>query len=597
MYPDSQQQPMRRLFHYLKSYRHSLRKATLASIINKLFDLMPPFLTAWFIDTVSGQPPAWLQPYLPADAVLPVLVFLALLTFLVFAMESFFEWLYKRGFLQLAQCVQHDLRMAAYRKMQTREMAFFENQRTGNLMAILNDDINQLERFINSIFTEIIHLIVLLLFAGWALCATSLPLGLIGMLPIPLIVLGSFVYQRKVAPLYQKIRSKVGELAARLENNISGILVIKSFTAETFEADRVRKASAAYRDANFQAIRWSAVFIPVIRLFIALGFTATLFLGAYWVIYEPGRFSLGALAFFAMMIQRLLWPVTRLGFVFDELERARAAARRIFGLLDTTACIQDAPRPAPIPAKGGPIRWQQVHFGYDPAQPVLQDINLEIQPGETIGIAGPTGSGKTTFIKLMLRLYDVDQGAITLNGHDLRAFKVRDLRRQIALVSQEVYLFHGTIEENIAYGQERVNLNQVQAAAQKAQLHDFISGLPLGYQTIVGERGIKLSGGQRQRLSIARAILKNAPIIILDEATSAVDTETEKAIQHNLNQLTQNKTAIIIAHRLSTIRQANRILVFQDGQIAEQGKHEALIKQNGIYRELWDIQTGDLDQA
>jgi ATP-binding cassette subfamily B protein len=586
------QKPMRRLFKYLTNYRGTLRQSVAASIINKIFDLMPPFLTAWFIDTVNGEPPVWMTNTLGYSEPLQMLIFLSVLTFFIFGFESFFEWLFKRGFLRLAQRVQHDLRVATYDQMQKREIAFFENQRTGNLMTILNDDINQLERFINNIFNEIIQLIILALFAGWALCSISLPLGLIGMIPIPMIIAGSFFYQRKVAPLYKTIREQVGWLGSRLENNIAGILVIKSFTAEAFEKQRVATASQAYRDANFKAIRWSAVFIPIIRMFIALGFTATLFIGAYWVLYEPGRFSLGGLAFFAMMIQRLLWPVTRLGVIFDEYERARAASRRIFTLLDTEPQIEEVANAAEVPIENGIIDWQDVSFGYEEQQLVLKNLSLQIPQGQTIGIAGPTGGGKTTFIKLMMRLYDVNAGAILLAGKDLRDLSIRSLRQQIALVSQEVYLFHGTIEENIAYGLEDCTLETVKDAAKKAQLHEFIATLPLAYQTIVGERGIKLSGGQRQRLSIARAILKDAPILILDEATSAVDTETEKAIQSSLDQLTQGKTAIIIAHRLSTIRHADRILVLEAGQIVEQGTHDELAAQKGTYAELWNIQTG-----
>lgn len=585
--------PMQRLFQYLKNYRGALGQSVSASIINKIFDLMPPFLTAWFIDSVSGAPPTWITNQLGFTDPLNILIFLSILTFFIFGFESFFEWLFKRGFLRLAQKVQHDLRVATYDRMQKREIAFFENQRTGNLMTILNDDINQLERFINNIFNEIIQLVILALFAGWALCATSLSLGLIGMLPIPLIIAGSFFYQRKVAPLYQQIREQVGSLGSRLENNIAGILVIKSFTAEKFEKQRVMEASQAYRDANYSAIRWSSVFIPIIRMFIALGFTATLFIGAYWILFEPGRFSLGSLAFFAMMIQRLLWPVTRLGVIFDEYERARAASRRIFTLLDTEPQIIDTPDAVLSTSAEGIIEWKNVSFGYQAGQHILKDLSLQIPAGQTIGIAGPTGSGKTTFIKLMMRLYDVSEGAISLAGQDLRQLSIRALRQQIALVSQDVYLFHGTIGENIAYGMEDCTIEEIKVAAAKAQLHDFIESLPLGYQSIVGERGIKLSGGQRQRLSIARAILKDAPILILDEATSAVDTETEKAIQSSLEQLTQGKTAIIIAHRLSTIRHADRILVLQDGQIVEQGTHEELNAQQGTYAELWNIQTGD----
>ncbi|MEO0341028.1 MAG: ABC transporter transmembrane domain-containing protein, partial [Bacteroidota bacterium] len=479
--------PMRRLFQYLSNYRRPLLGATSASIINKIFDLMPPFLTAWFIDSVSGNPPKWLGR-LGYEDTLDILILLSILTFLIFGFESFFEWLFKKGFLRLAQRVQHDLRMDTYRKMQQREIAFFENQRTGNLMAILNDDINQLERFINSVFNEIIQLVILVLFAGWSLCAISLELGLIGMFPIPLIILGSLYYQKKVAPLYQIIRNQVGALGSRLENNIAGILVIKSFTAEDFESKRVESASQAYRDANYQAIRWSAVFIPIIRMFIALGFTATLFIGAYWVLYEPGRFSLGALAFFAMMIQRLLWPVTRLGTIFDEYERARASSRRIFGLLDQERQLEELEQPFILDSPISQITWKDVHFGYDPNHSIIRGISLEIYPGQRIGIAGATGSGKTTFIKLLLRLYDVTDGKIELEGKDIRSLSIRALRQHIALVSQEVYLFHGTIFENIAYGMEESTQEEVITAAKKAQLHDFIDSLPLGYQSIVGER-------------------------------------------------------------------------------------------------------------
>ncbi|MCG8330144.1 MAG: ABC transporter ATP-binding protein/permease [Chitinophagales bacterium] len=585
--------PMKRLFRYLGKYQNKLWFATSASVVNKVFDLMPPFLTAWLIDTVSGNTPAWITRWTGLDEQWPIIIFLTILTFLIFGGESFFEWLFKRSFMRLAQSVQHELRLKSYQHLQKREMAFFENQRTGNLMSMLNDDINQLERFLNNIFNEIIQLITLVLVAGWSLCAVSLPLGLIGMAPIPFIVLGSLYYQRKVAPHYQSVREGVGRLSTRLENNLSGILVIKSFTAEQFEAERVKEVSEQYRDANFKAIRWSSVYVPIIRIFISIGFAVTLMIGAYWVLFEPGKFSIGSLAFFAMMTQRLLWPVTRLGVVFDEYERARAAARRIFGLLDTPNQIQDPEEGSSFhqPVKGH-IHLKAVDFQYLPDQPILQNLNLEIKAGQTIGIAGPTGGGKTTLIKLLLRLYDVTNGSIKIDDKDIRTLNLKALRQQMALVSQDVYLFHGSIKENIAYGRMDLSDQEIREAAQKAQLAEFIESLPLQYETIVGERGIKLSGGQRQRMSIARAIIKNAPILILDEATSAVDTETEKAIQESLNFLVKGKTAIIIAHRLSTIRQADTILVMKDGQIVEQGTHDFLLQKSGEYARLWKVQTG-----
>jgi ATP-binding cassette subfamily B protein len=588
----SVQRPMYRLFKYLGTYPVSLWSSVSSSVINKLLDLMPPFLTAWIIDTASGQTPPWLSSWTGSEEAWPVIQFLAILTVLIFGFESLFEWLLKRGFMRLAQQVQHDLRLAAYDKLQKREVAYFENNRTGNLMSILNNDVNQLERFLNNSLNEIIQLIILFVFAGWSLIMVSPLLGLIGMLPIPFIIASSFWYQKRVSPFYWRIRELVGQLSSRLENNIAGMLVIKSFNAEEFEKKRVEKASAEYREANFQAIGWSSIYIPIIRMFIALGFAATLMIGAYWVINDLNGFTFGSLAFFAMMIQRLLWPITRLGRVFDDYERARASARRVFGLVDSDPLIQSPEQAASTPDHPGEIQFKKVSFAYQQGQSVLKNIDLTIPSGQTIGIAGPTGSGKTTLIKLLLRFYDVSQGAILLEGKDIRELDLQSLRSQIALVSQDVYLFHGSIRENIAYGMPDQPMQAIKKAAQEARLHHFIDQLPEQYDTVVGERGIKLSGGQRQRLSIARAILKDAPILILDEATSAVDTETERAIQENLRLLTHGKTAIIVAHRLSTIRHTDTILVLEDGRIVETGSHETLSAQEGIYSELWKVQTG-----
>src|SRR5580693_9397966 len=537
-----------------------------APVANKLLDLMPPLLVGWVIDSLRGAPPAWIARLAGTRDPWSMAVVLSGLAVAIFAFESLFQWLYQAGFMRLAQRVQHDLRLDAYNRIQQREIAFFEEHRLGEILAMLNDDVNQLERFLNTGFNELVQILVLCLFSTAVMLPLSWRLTLVGMGPIPFILWGSLIYQRRIAPRYRRVRAGVGGLAARLENNIAGIQVIQSFTAEAFETERVRRASAEYRQANFDAIRLSAVYIPAIRMVIVLGFAGVLLVGSYWVLKGAGAITAGQLVLFAMMTERLLWPLTRLGTTLDDYERARASARRTFGLLDTPPAIADPPAAAAAPASRpgapdraprplgrarGEVAFDRVEFRYPRgagARPVLEGVSFRIAPGETLGIAGPTGAGKSTVVKLLLRFYDATGGAVRVDGRDVRELGLEELRRNIALVSQDVYLFHGTIRENIAYRTHDVPLADVVRSAELAQLHGFVATLPEGYDTLVGERGVKLSGGQRQRLSIARAILKDAPILVLVEVTSSVDTETERAIQQNLRRLTRGRTALIIAH-------------------------------------------------
>ncbi|MCB1138557.1 MAG: ABC transporter ATP-binding protein [Leptospiraceae bacterium] len=587
-----------RLFKYLRSYSGRLTFAISSSVSNKILDLMPPLLVGWVIDSLQGNPPDWIPPGDPFERA----SFLAILAVLIFFFESLFQWMYQYGFLTLAQNLQHSLRIDAYNRLQRREIAFFENHRVGETMAILNDDVNQLERFLNNGFNELIQLGTLFVFAGSVLLSISWELALVGLAPLPIIIAGSLIYQRLISPRYKRIREAVARLSSRLENNLSGILVIKSFTAEDFESTRLRGVSDEYRKANFHAIKLSALYVPVIRMAVAVGFGGVLLLGSYWILDGSGTLTVGELVLFSMMVQRLLWPLTQMGRTFDEYERASVSAQRVFGLVDSRAGIENPNQPVEVEKAAGTIALRNVQFKYDRGTPVLKGLSFSVSPGETIGIAGPTGSGKSTLIKLLLRLYDPTGGSVTLDGHDLRSWDIRTLRRNIALVSQDVYLFHGSILENILYGSASYQdleenkeqyLKKVHAASSMASFHDFVETLPDGYDTIVGERGIKLSGGQRQRLSIARAIVKDAPILILDEATSSVDTETERAIQSNLDRLTRGRTSLIIAHRLSTIRGAHRILLIKDGQLTEEGSHEELVAMKGDYADLWSIQAGE----
>ena len=582
---------IQRLFEYIRPQSRPFKRAVFWSICNKVLDLMPPILVAWVIDTVSGQTPAWIVSVIGEHSPFRTAIFLAILAVLIFLFESVFQWAYQSGFMSIAQHVQHSLRCDTYKQLQHREMAFFENHRLGNTLSILNDDTNQLERFLNTGFNAFIQFITLFIFAGTIMVMTSWELALFSLIPVPIVVAGSLVYQRLIAPKYQAIREAVGQLTSRLENNISGILVIKSFTAESFELQRVQDQSDHYRQTNLNAIRYSTIYVPLIRMTIAFGFAGVLLLGSYWILSGTTSLTVGGLVLFSMMIQRLLWPLTQMGVVLDDFERTKASAQRIFELLDTSSSIKDPDTPLPFPSDPLSIRFQDVSFWYDNQVPVLNHCSFDIQPGETIGFVGTTGAGKSTIVKLLWRLYEVTQGQVQINHIPVNQFKTEDLRQHMSLVSQDVYLFHGSIFDNIAYGKDDCSMDDVIQASKQAQFHDFVSTLPDGYHTIVGERGIKLSGGQRQRLSIARAILKNAPIMVFDEATSSVDTETEKAIQQNINTITQGKTAIIIAHRLSTIRHAHRILVLDKGQIKESGTHDELIQHQGLYYDLWSIQT------
>jgi len=587
--------PMIDLFRYVIPHWKFFSWSCFSSVSNKVLDLMPPVLVGWVIDSLRREPPDWISNLLGTIDPWNLAIFLAMLGVLIFFFESLFQWAYQYGFMNLSQSVQHQLRTDTYNHLQTREIEFFEQHRMGETMAMLNDDVNQIERFINVGFNEILQLLVLFVFAGGMMFGISWELAMVGLLPLPIILWGSLFYQKLISPRYKKVRETVGEISSRLENNIAGILVIKSFTAEKFESERVAETSNSYQKANYQAIKLSAVYVPLIRIAIAVGFGGVLLLGSYWVLEENGMLTVGELVFFSMMIQRLLWPLTRMGVTLDEFERAKASARRTFGLLQTPSKIvsPSSPKKLPLQVKGE-IELVNVGFSYARGLKILKGLSFKVNPGEMIGIAGTTGAGKSTLIKLLLRLYDPIAGKIMLEGIDLRELNLEQIRKQIALVSQEVYLFHGTIAENISYGLRETDKKIVEAASRSAQLHNFVKTLPQGYQTIIGERGILLSGGQRQRLSIARAILKDSPIMIFDEATSSVDTETEREIQVNLSKITKGKTALVIAHRLSTIRHADRILVLRDGQISEEGNHSELISKNGTYSYLWQIQSGEL---
>ena len=580
---------LQRLTAALHPHRRLVWLAAGCSVLNKLFDLAPPVLIGLAVDVVVKQNTSWLAVW-GVSSVPGQLGVLAVLSFGIWSAESLFEYLYALLWRNLAQTVQHELRQEAYGHLQQLEMAFFEQGSTGRLMAILNDDINQLERFLDQGANEILQLLTTVLAVGGAMVLLSPMVAGVAFIPIPVILWGSLRFQKRLAPRYREVRERAGDLASRLSNNLGGMLTIKSYAAETWELGRLAEDSQAYRLSNGRAIRLSAAFIPLIRFAILFAFLAILVIGGLqaW----QGVIAVGTYSFLVFITQRLLWPLTTLGRTLDDYQRAMASTSRVLDLLDTPIAIASGDQALPRQQVRGAIHFQAVDFAYDGRKPLLQGFNLEIPAGSTIGIVGATGSGKSTIVKLLLRLYEIQGGQILLDGQGIQGLKLQDLRQAIGLVSQEVFLFHGTVAENIAYGSFGAPRAAIEQAAVLAEAAGFIETLPEGYDTVVGERGQRLSGGQRQRIALARAILKNPPVLVLDEATAAVDNETEAAIQRSLDRITASRTTLVIAHRLSTVRHADQIVVMEQGRIVESGHHDDLIGRDGPYANLWRVQAG-----
>ncbi|MHA2295881.1 MAG: ABC transporter ATP-binding protein [Candidatus Hodarchaeales archaeon] len=585
----NKQTPLLQLLNYSKSHRARIALATTFSILNKIFDLAPPFLIAAAVDIAVRREKSIFGYFGITDLTVQLLV-LGLLTFIIWAFESIFEYIYKILWRNLAQTIEHELRMGAYTHLQQLELEFFEDRQTGGLMSILNDDINQLERFLDISANDLIQVTITAIIISLAFFMLSPEVAWMAMVPMPFIILFSVKFQQRLEPKYKDVREKVGFLNGLLSNNLTGIATIKSYTTEEYEEIRIRESSQAYRESNREAIRLSSAFSPMIRMIIVVGFTAMLIFGGIQTI--SGQLEVAAYSAMIFLTQRLLWPLTRMGETFDQYQRAMASTTRIMNLLETESKIHSGENKLLKTEIKGGISLQNVQFSYKEREVVFSDLTVDIEPGQTVAFVGSTGSGKTTIVKLLLRLYDPVDGSILLDGIDIRNLTLSDLRQGIGLVSQDTFLIDGTVRENIAYGRPNSPLNMIIEAAKVAEVNDFIINLPNGYDTLVGERGQKLSGGQRQRISIARAVLKDPPILVLDEATSSVDNETEAAIQRSLEKIIIDRTTIIIAHRLSTIRNADKIFVIEDGGIIEHGTHEELIRMNNMYASLWKVQTG-----
>ncbi|RAW45750.1 ABC transporter ATP-binding protein [Halorubrum sp. 48-1-W] len=576
---------------------------TVATLIGRALGLLPALVIGLAVDAIFLGERAYALPLVPAGVIPETptgqLYFSIAVLLAATGGGAILSWIEDWGWSVFAQRVQRSLRVDAYDALQDQELAYFTRRRTGDLMSVLNNDVNALQTFLEDGLSATVWILATVGGIGLILVGLNPTLTAVALLPVPALALFTLLFTRIIEPRYLTVREEIGDLNARLENSVSGIEVIKTQGAERFETDRVRAASDSYLRASLAAIRVRIAYFPGLNLISGIGFAVTFLLGGLWVLGAAplglaGSLTPGAFVTFVIYAQQFIWPIIRLGDVVDDYERAKTAGLRVDELLSREPAVGDRADATALTVTDGAVAFDGVTFAYDD-EAVIRGVDVAVEGGATVGVVGPTGAGKSTLLKLLPRLYDADEGAVRVDGRDVRDVTLRSLRNAIGYVSQDPFLFYGTVAENIRYGTFDATDAEVRAAAERAQAGEFVRNLPDGYDTLVGERGVKLSGGQRQRLAIARTMLKDPEILILDEATSAVDTETEALIQASLQAFAADRTTFVIAHRLSTIRNADRVLVLDDGRVVEDGTHRDLLADDGLYANLWRVQVGDIE--
>ena len=569
------------VYQYLRKYSAPLAVTIVSMLLLVGVQLIGPWLVKQMVAIVSS-------PGLAQSDMLQI-TRLALLALGVYLLRILFQYLRSYMAHIAGWGVVADVRLSLYEHVQRLSLRFYENTQTGDLMSQMVNDTDLLENLIAHAIPDLTANVLTLIGVLVILFTINAPLALLSMIPVPLIILTMQGFNKFVNPAFRERQRKLGELNAVLNDNLSGVREIQAFSREDLEVVRMNDHVDQYRTAQMRALRLMATFHPLIEFASSLGTIVLIYFGGKFVLGQTLAVD-GLVAFF-LYLELLYQPIREMSKVWENVQQALAGAQRVNQLFNEAPNIVEKPDAIFLPPEGAKeIQLRNVSFQYDAGIPVLDNINLTIPAGKVVALVGPTGVGKTTLANLIPRFYDVSSGSLSIDGHDVRDLSLKSIRQQISIVLQNVFLFHGTVRENILFGRQDASQEEMIRAAKVANAHDFICQLPDGYDTMIGERGVKLSGGQRQRIAIARTVLKDAPILILDEATSSVDTETELLIQQALDQLMKGRTVIIIAHRLSTIRNADLIVVLEGSHIVEQGTHQELMKANGLYKRLVEVQ-------